>query len=99
MQTQNQNKASNAGIEQVNSGSLDESTISDYLNIEKSIAKITGSFKALFNPKRQLNDQRTQQIDQTGIPDKLRGVQSFNDTRLLQNRSRKSNMTNMLKAS
>jgi hypothetical protein len=99
MQTQNPNKGSTPGLEQPSNNSLDESTISDYLNIERSIAKITGSFKAFFNSKRVLNDQKTGQLDHQSNPDKLRGVHSFNDTRLQQNRGRKSNMTNMLKVS
>ena len=97
MQSQNLNKPTNGKAEPVNIGSLDESTISDYLNIEKSIAKITGNFKALFNYKRQIIDQRSQPIDPVNAVEKLRGVQSITDARLNQNRSRNSTATNMMR--
>jgi hypothetical protein len=60
---QNKNVATKEEANQKDYDALNVSTISDYLNIEKSVAKIQGSFKTLMNQKRPYTDNRLIKID------------------------------------
>ena len=111
MQMRDQNKNPNAkeGNNTYQEDELDVSTISDYLNIEKSVAKIHSSMKNVLNPKRSPIEQRTYAFESTipGQPKKTTnalvsqphnfGTTSSDPKGLKIARDRKSNVTNVLK--